>query len=76
MAGVDDKIDLRLENALDGLDKLIQDEKNHGFYDFAFVDADKLNYDNYYEKLLVLLRKGGFIAFDNCFAHGGVINQE
>ena len=74
-AKVSDKIDLIIGEAVTGLDKLLEDESNNNSYDFAFVDADKVNYDNYYEKLIKLLKKGGWIAFDNCFAGGGVINK-
>lgn len=58
------------------MDELSADEKNLGTFDFAFIDADKLNYENYYERVLPLLRKGGWIAFDNCFAGNGVIDAE
>lgn len=42
----------------------------------AFIDADKTNYDNYYERCLILLRPGGLIAIDNVFFHGKVLDDE
>jgi caffeoyl-CoA O-methyltransferase len=70
-AGVEHKIDLRLAPALETLDKLIA-EGHAGTIDFVFIDADKKNYLNYYERALVLLRKGGLIAVDNVLWDGRV----
>jgi predicted O-methyltransferase YrrM len=69
-AEVDGKIDLRLGPGLDSLDRMIAD--GEGPFDFAFVDADKANYDNYYERALRLVRPGGLIAFDNMLWSGAV----
>ncbi len=74
-AGVEDKIKLRIGPALETLDKLINDGQENSF-DFAFIDADKINYDGYYEKSLTLLRSGGIIAIDNVFLFGAVVNQD
>ena len=74
-AGVDNKIDLRLGDALDTLDSLIE-AGNENAFDFAFIDADKVNYPNYFERCLALLRRGGLIAVDNVLWGGSVINPE
>jgi caffeoyl-CoA O-methyltransferase len=70
-AGVERKIELRMGPALDTLDALLA-EGQAGQYDFAFIDADKGNYGNYYERALALLRRGGLVAADNVLWHGEV----
>ena len=70
-AGVADKIDLQIAPALDTLTELgKKGRKNH--FDFAFIDADKVNYDIYYEKCLNLVRPGGVVAIDNVLWSGAV----
>jgi predicted O-methyltransferase YrrM len=73
-AGVADKIDLRLGPALEALDKMIQ--SGDGPFDLAFIDADKSNYDGYYERVLKLLRVGGLIALDNMLWSGAVADPK
>lgn len=74
-AGVEDKIDIRLQPALTTLDELLNAGEAETF-DFIFIDADKRNYDNYYEKSLQLVRTGGIIAIDNVLWSGRVISPE
>jgi len=74
-ARVERKIDLRVGPALKTLDDLIAQGQG-GRFDFAFIDADKGNYANYYERALVLLRPGGLIAIDNVLWDGKVINPK
>ena len=73
-AGMEPKIDLRLGPALETLDRMIA--KGEGPFDFAFIDADKASYDNYYERVLKLLRPGGLVALDNMLWSGAVADPE
>lgn len=72
-AGVADRIDLRLGPALATLDDLLAHGAASSF-DFAFIDADKVNYDNYYERVLRLLRPGGLVTLDNALKGGRVVD--
>jgi predicted O-methyltransferase YrrM len=74
-AGVAHKIDLRLGPALETLQQLVEAGES-GRFDFAFIDADKPNYDAYYEHCLALIRVGGLIAVDNVFRLGRVIDPK
>lgn len=70
-AGVADRIELVLAPAVATLDaRLTAGEA--GWYDFAFIDADKTGYHDYYERLLRLVRPGGLIAVDNTLWSGAV----
>ncbi len=72
-AGVAGKIDLRIAPALETLDALLKQGKA-GKFDFAFIDADKANYANYYARCLKLVRRGGLIAVDNTLWGGSVVD--
>jgi len=72
-AGVADRVELRLGPALDSLDALLR-EGGAGTYDFAFIDADKESYPDYYERVVELLRPGGLVAIDNVFRGGRVVD--
>ncbi|XP_038816650.1 catechol O-methyltransferase domain-containing protein 1-like [Salvelinus namaycush] len=72
-AGVEDKINVRLQMCIKTLDELIA-AGEAGTYDFVFIDADKRNYDRYYEKSLELVRQGGIIAIDNVLWSGKVVD--
>uniref|UniRef100_A0A0N4ZG09 O-methyltransferase n=1 Tax=Parastrongyloides trichosuri TaxID=131310 RepID=A0A0N4ZG09_PARTI len=69
------KINFIKGSALDSLDQLIANEEGET-YDFAFIDADKENYPNYYERVMKLLKSGGVILVDNALRGGEVANEE
>ncbi|PON90846.1 O-methyltransferase [Trema orientale] len=71
-AGVAHKIDFTESEALPALDQLLENPQNVGSFDFAFVDADKVNYCNYHERLIKLLRVGGIVVYDNTLWGGTV----
>jgi caffeoyl-CoA O-methyltransferase len=71
-AGVAERIELRLGPALDTLRALPKNEP----IDFAFIDADKENYQAYYEEILLRLRPGGLVAIDNVLWSGNVIRAD
>jgi predicted O-methyltransferase YrrM len=73
-AGVAHKIDLRLAPAIQTLDALLA-EGHADTFDFAFIDADKSNYDAYYERALKLIHSGGLIAIDNTLWAGKVADE-
>jgi predicted O-methyltransferase YrrM len=70
-ANLDDKIQTMIKPALDSLDEL----KNSRF-DMVFIDADKMNYKEYYERSLNLMDKGGLIIIDNVLWHGEVADED
>uniref|UniRef100_A0A1E1XSA8 Putative o-methyltransferase n=1 Tax=Amblyomma sculptum TaxID=1581419 RepID=A0A1E1XSA8_AMBSC len=74
-AGVEQKIDIRIGKATESLDALIADGESES-YDFAYIDADKEGYDDYYERCLRLVKPNGIIAFDNTLRGGRVFDGQ
>ena len=70
-AGLDQRIELRLGPAIESLDALLAEGQAECF-DFAFIDADKIEYPDYYERTLQLLRCGGVMLLDNVLRDGRV----
>ena len=75
LAGVSDRIELRLAPALESLENLLEN-KQAGSFDFIFADAIKEEYHQYFEYGLELLRPGGMMGIDNVLWGGSVIEKE
>jgi O-methyltransferase len=71
-AGIEGKVELRLGGGRAELEALPTEPP----FDFAFIDADKANYDLYYERVLPRLRANGLIIFDNMLQHGRVVDPK
>ena len=74
--GVLDLLELRLECGIPALQKMASIESEYESYDFAFVDAYKPEYAQYYEQLMLLIRKGGVMVFDNTLWGGRVSGKQ
>ncbi|MDC7709641.1 class I SAM-dependent methyltransferase [Vogesella indigofera] len=74
-AGVEDRIALYVQPAVQTLQMLL-DDGQAGSFDLAFIDADKTSYPQYYEACLQLVRPGGVIAVDNIFLNGRVVSPK
>jgi predicted O-methyltransferase YrrM len=73
-AGVADRIRLRIGLASQTLEDILKESQADTF-DFAFIDADKANYCDYYEKVVQLVRPGGLIVIDNVLRSGEVLDR-
>ena len=70
-ANLQDNITVHHGSAIDTLETF-----KTGYFDLAFIDADKVNYLEYYKRIITLVRKGGIIVLDNMLWSGEVINPE
>jgi predicted O-methyltransferase YrrM len=74
-AGVDSRITLKLAPALITMNELLA-AGDAGTFDFVFIDADRINYDAYYERSLELLRPKGMLMIDNVLWYGRVLDGD
>lgn len=75
-AGVDHKINFINLDASSALNEMLNNENSKPVFDFAFVDADKVNYINYHEQVMKLVKIGGVLAYDNTLYGGYVVSEE
>ena len=76
IAGVENKIKLTLGNGCETIEQtLLNNKDNLESFDFAYIDADKPNYMNYYEMILKLLKPNGWVAIDNVLWNYKVVDD-
>lgn len=73
---VSEKINLLFGTATETLEELVMEKHHLNSFSMAFIDADKINYDTYYEQCLKLVMQGGVIVIDNCLWGGKVLPQD
>jgi caffeoyl-CoA O-methyltransferase len=71
-AGVGEKVEIRVGPAIETIRALPEEPT----FDFAYVDADKTGYPDYYKALLPRMNRGGLITFDNVFMGGRILDSE
>nr|XP_019069557.1 probable caffeoyl-CoA O-methyltransferase At4g26220 [Solanum lycopersicum] len=75
-ANIEHKINFIQSSALSSLDELLNENDNRGIFDFAFIDADRVSYQKYHERMLELVKVGGIIVYDNTLWCGTVAMPE
>jgi caffeoyl-CoA O-methyltransferase len=70
MAGLEDRVEVRVGPALESLRAMERTEQ----FDFAFIDADKTEYIDYFEETLPRMRPNGVILLDNTLRGGSVLD--
>ncbi len=70
-AGLENKIEIITGPAIESLDKLKSSK-----FDFAFIDADKVNYPAYFDKVIEMMNKGGLITADNTLRDGKIVDAD
>nr|XP_025886733.1 probable caffeoyl-CoA O-methyltransferase At4g26220 [Solanum lycopersicum] len=75
-ANIEHKINFIQSSALSALDEILNKNDNRGSFDFAFIDADKVSYQKYHERMLELVKVGGIMVYDNTLWFGTVAMPE
>jgi caffeoyl-CoA O-methyltransferase len=71
-AGVGEKVEIKVGPAIETIRSLAEEPS----FDFAYVDAEKTGYPDYYEELLPRMNQGGLITFDNVLMGGRILDTE